>query len=101
LLGAGAASRVLSSGDASAQDAPAAGGHDHGGHVNGNGAHEPASFRRGGRVDNARNGFHPSALVRDFDEGTTTRLASGRVLREWELVDSEQELEGEHGVSFA
>jgi FtsP/CotA-like multicopper oxidase with cupredoxin domain len=101
LLGAGAASRVLSSGQASAQDATVAGGHDHGGQAAGNGAYEHASFRHGGRVDHARNGFHPSALVRDFDEGTTTRLASGRVLREWELVASEKEIEVAPGVSFA
>jgi zinc transporter ZupT len=42
---------------------------------------EHAGFRRGARVDNARNGFDPGAMVRDFDEGRTTRLASGRVLR--------------------
>jgi manganese oxidase len=98
LLGAGAASRLLS-GEASAQDAHVAGAHD--AHANGHGSYEHASFRRGGRVDNARNGFDPSAIVRDFDEGTTTRMASGRVLREWELVASEKEIEVAPGVAFA
>jgi FtsP/CotA-like multicopper oxidase with cupredoxin domain len=104
LLGAGAASRLLS-GEAEAQNGHAAAGHDANGHANGHasaqGAYEHASFRHGGRVDHAGNGFHPSALVRDFDEGTTTRLASGRVLREWELVASEKEIEVAPGVAFA
>ena len=60
-----------------------------------------AGFQRGGRVDHARNGFDPTAIVRDFDEGTTRRLASGRVLREWELVASEKEIEVAPGVAFA
>ena len=62
---------------------------------------EHAGFRRGGRVDHARNGFDPTAMVRDFDEGTTTRLASGRVLREWELIAYEKEIEVAPGVAFA
>ena len=40
-------------------------------------------------------------MVRDFDEGTTPRLASGRVLREWELVAHEKEIEVAPGVAFA
>ena len=48
----------------------------HGGH---------ASFRDGRTVDHAANGFDPHEILRDFDWGTTTRMASGRVLREWEL----------------
>ena len=39
-----------------------------------------------GVVDHAANGFDPHLILRDFDEGTTTRLASGRVLRSFELV---------------
>jgi manganese oxidase len=100
LLGAGAASRLLSS-DASAQHAQVANGHDLDGHANGHGGLEHAGFRRGGRVDNARNGFDPTAMVRDFDEGTTRRLASGRVLREWELIAHEKEIEVAPGVAFA
>ena len=38
----------------------------HGGH---------ASFRDGRTVDHAANGFDPHAILRDFDWGTTTRLA--------------------------
>ena len=100
LLGAGAASRLLS-GDAAAQHTQVANGHDLNGHANGHGPLEHAGFRRGARVDNARNGFDPGAMVRDFDEGTTRRLASGRVLREWELIASEKEIEVAPGVAFA
>ena len=100
LLGAGAASRLLS-GEAAAQHAPIAGGHELNGHADGHGPLQHAGFRRGGRVDHARNGFDPTAIVRDFDEGTTRRLASGRVLREWELVANEKEIEVAPGVAFA
>ena len=54
-------------------------GHDHGGHAN---------FRGGVAVDHGRNGFDPHEIVRDFDWGTTSRLATGRVMREWELTRS-------------
>ena len=54
----------------------------------------------GRRVDHATNGFNPTALVRDFDYGTSRRLASGRVLREWTLVASDRELEIAPGVSY-
>ena len=98
LLGAGVGSRLLS-GEAAAQDPHVSDGHDAAGHANGHLEH--AGFRRGGRVDHARNGFDPTAMVRDFDEGTTTRLASGRVLREWELIAYEKEIEVAPGVAFA
>src|SRR3954471_6618441 len=45
-----------------------------------------AGFQAGATVDHRANGFDPTALLRDFDHGRTRRLASGRVLREWELV---------------
>jgi manganese oxidase len=103
VLGAGAASRLLG-GDAAAQQqhhaaAPATGHHANA--TNGHATLQHAGFREGARVDHERNGFHPSALVRDFDEGTTRRLASGRVQREWELVAHEKEIEVAPGVSFA
>ncbi len=53
-----------------------------------------------GRVDNAANGFDPHVLLRDFDWGKTRRLASGRVLRSFELVALEQEIEVAPGVRF-
>ena len=60
-----------------------------------------AGFQAGGRVDHRRNGFHPTAMLRDFDWGTTSRLPGGRTLREWTLVAAEQEIEVAPGVSFA
>jgi FtsP/CotA-like multicopper oxidase with cupredoxin domain len=60
-----------------------------------------AGFAGSGLVDPAVNGFDPSELVRDFDWGRTRRLASGRVLREWELVAEDKELEVAPGVTYA
>ncbi|HEX2125860.1 MAG TPA: multicopper oxidase domain-containing protein, partial [Thermoleophilaceae bacterium] len=66
----------------------------HAGHTEGH-----AAFR--GTVDHRRNGFDPHDTLRDFDWGRTRRLASGRVLREWELVATSKEIEVAPGVSFA
>src|SRR5689334_19398821 len=56
---------------------------------------------RGGKIANPKvNGFDPSGLVRDFDHGRTRRLASGRVVREWELEATEREIELAPGVKF-
>ena len=49
-----------------------------------------AGFAGPAIVDPAANGFDPNEIVRDFDWGTTRRLASGRVLREWELDRARQ-----------
>jgi manganese oxidase len=74
-------------------DAHAAPGHDHAsmGHAGGH-----ANFR--GRP--VANEFDPHAILRDFDYGKTRRLASGRVLREWELIASDLEIEVAPGVKF-
>jgi FtsP/CotA-like multicopper oxidase with cupredoxin domain len=86
--------------------------HSHGGQLaaaqdNGHGAHAGhaghadghATFR--GTVDHAKNGFDPHEILRDFDTGRTTRLPSGRVLREFELFATDQEIEVAPGVTFA
>jgi FtsP/CotA-like multicopper oxidase with cupredoxin domain len=39
-------------------------------------------------------------MLRDFDYGKTHRLASGRVLREWEVVAHEKEIEVAPGVKY-
>jgi FtsP/CotA-like multicopper oxidase with cupredoxin domain len=70
----------------------------HAGH--GSNGHGHAAFR-GGSVDHRANGFDPHELLRDFDWGTTTRTASGRVIREWTLVANDRELEVAPGISFA
>jgi FtsP/CotA-like multicopper oxidase with cupredoxin domain len=51
-------------------------------------------------VDHEANGFNPTEILRDFDSGKTTRLASGRTLREWELVASDKEIEVAPGIKY-
>jgi FtsP/CotA-like multicopper oxidase with cupredoxin domain len=63
-------------------------------------AHAHPGFAGEREVDHRRNGFDPSELVRDFDWGTTRRLASGRVLREWELAATDKEIEVAPGVHY-
>src|SRR5215211_5673396 len=83
--------------DAEAEAADA--GQEHAGmHAGHTGGH--ADFRDGRTVDHAANGFDPHEILRDFDWGTTHRLASGRVVREWELFASEHEIEVAPGVRF-
>ncbi|MET0730193.1 MAG: multicopper oxidase domain-containing protein [Solirubrobacterales bacterium] len=87
------------SGSASAQT------HDEAAHAaaakmaHGGGAEGP-TFRAGESVDHAANGFTPTEILRDFDYGETRRLGSGRVLREWQLVASDKEIEVAPGLSF-
>lgn len=71
---------------------PARPGGGHGGHAN---------FRDARTVDHRANGFDPHEIVRDFDRGTTKRLPSGRVLREWTLVSGDREIEIAPGIRFA
>ena len=66
------------------------------------GAHDGhANFRDARTVDHKANGFDPHEIVRDFDRGTTKRLPSGRVLREWTLVSGDREIEIAPGIRFA
>jgi FtsP/CotA-like multicopper oxidase with cupredoxin domain len=58
-------------------------------------------FPPGQQVDHAANGFNPTEMLRDFDTGKTRRLASGRVLREWELIAIDKEIEVAPGIKFA
>lgn len=66
----------------------------------GHGDFPHASFAPGGTVDHAANGFDPTEILRDFDYGKTRRLASGRVLREWEIVAHDKEIEVAPGVKY-
>jgi FtsP/CotA-like multicopper oxidase with cupredoxin domain len=68
-------------------------------HLNGLGT-AGATFRDGQTVDHKANGFNPTEILRDFDYGKTTRLASGRVLREWQLIAADKEIEVAPGVTF-
>jgi FtsP/CotA-like multicopper oxidase with cupredoxin domain len=76
---------------------------DHGGNAHGtagDGAAAHSGFQPGAVVDHDANGFNPTEMLRDFDRGKTRRLASGRVLREWELVAGDREIEVAPGVKF-
>jgi FtsP/CotA-like multicopper oxidase with cupredoxin domain len=53
------------------------------------------------RVNPKVNGFDPSVMLRDFDWGKTHRLAGGRMLREWELVAYDKEIEIVPGIKYA
>jgi FtsP/CotA-like multicopper oxidase with cupredoxin domain len=64
-------------------------------------AHGAFGFRRGAVVDHAANGFNPTEVLRDFDWGRTRRLPGGRVVREWQLIAQEKEIEVAPGVKFA
>lgn len=68
-------------------------------HPHGGGTEGP-TFRTGQQVDHVANGFNPTEIARDFDWGKTTRLASGRILREWTLVAADRDLEIAPGVTF-
>jgi FtsP/CotA-like multicopper oxidase with cupredoxin domain len=59
-----------------------------------------AGFAPGRKVDHRANGFHPGELLRDFDYGTTRRLAGGRLLREWTIVAEDKEIEVAPGVKY-
>ena len=59
-----------------------------------------ASFAPGRTVNHRANGFNPTELLRDFDYGKTRRLASGRVLREWQIVAQDREIEVAPGVKY-
>jgi FtsP/CotA-like multicopper oxidase with cupredoxin domain len=71
--------------------------HSHGAHTATTGH---AGFTPGRVVDHAANGFDPTDLLRDFDYGRTRRLASGRVLREWDLHAVDKEIEVMPGVKY-
>jgi FtsP/CotA-like multicopper oxidase with cupredoxin domain len=53
-----------------------------------------------GDVDVERMGFDPSVLVRLFDYGEATTRADGRVVREWNIVAFDKEIEIAPGVFF-
>jgi len=82
--------------------AGAASGHAGMGHgVKGHGGGAAgATMRKGETVDHRANGFNPTDVLRDFDAGKTRRLASGRTLREWEIVAADKEIEVAPGIKY-
>ncbi len=95
--GASLTSLGSNAGPAAAAQPAQPNGHGSAGH--GGGAAGP-TFRKGARVNHAANGFNPTDVLRDFDYGKTSRLASGRVLREWEVFAADKEIEVAPGVKF-
>ena len=95
--GAVLASRALGTAPAGAENHAGMGQGGAMGH--GGGATGP-TFRKGSRVDHRANGFNPTELLRDFDYGKTRRLASGRMLREWEVFAADKEIEVAPGMKF-
>jgi FtsP/CotA-like multicopper oxidase with cupredoxin domain len=102
LAGLSAAGAAIATGRAGAGQVHdhAAMGHDHAGH---NHAATRGSGHLGtvGAVDPSVNGFDPQEILRDFDEGTTRRIAGGRTLREFEIAAEDKEIEVAPGVKFA
>jgi FtsP/CotA-like multicopper oxidase with cupredoxin domain len=86
-------------GAAPAAAAPSASGGGSAGHA-GHDAFVHAGFAPGRSVNHRANGFQPTELLRDFDWGRTRRLASGRLLREWEIVAMDKEIEVAPGVKY-
>ena len=53
-----------------------------------------------GEVDNNKNGFDPAAMLTDWETGIVSRLPDGRVLRSFEIVGEDKEIEILPGVFF-
>ncbi len=53
-----------------------------------------------GDVDNAANGFDPTAMLTDWNTGKVSKLADGRTLRTFEVVGQNKEIEIAPGVFF-
>jgi FtsP/CotA-like multicopper oxidase with cupredoxin domain len=64
-------------------------------HVRGHGAHDMAAVG-----DIEAGGFDPMAFLTHFDRGRVSTMPSGQVLREYELVAADREIEVAPGVFF-
>jgi manganese oxidase len=53
-----------------------------------------------GDVDNARNGFDPTAMLADWDTGEVSRLPDGRTLRTFNVLGEDKEIEIAPGIFF-
>jgi FtsP/CotA-like multicopper oxidase with cupredoxin domain len=67
----------------------------------GHGSHDQFGNRVVGEVNHVANGFDPHKLILDFDVGTVSTMADGRVLREWTITAVDHEFEVAPGVKFA
>lgn len=101
LLGAlGLTGLIGRPGRAAAQPAPTATGTSGTTHGTGHGDAAHAGFGMVGRVDPARNGFDPVRILTDWDYGAVSRLPGGQVLREYDWVAVDREIEIAPGVMF-
>ena len=53
-----------------------------------------------GEVDYARNGFDPSNVLTDWDQGVASRWTDGRTLREFTITAQDKEIEIAPGIIF-
>jgi len=53
-----------------------------------------------GQVDHARNGFDPSKVLTDWDQGVTSPWTGGRTLREFTITAEDKEIEIAPGIMF-
>ena len=53
-----------------------------------------------GEVDHAANGFHPGEMLTDYDYGRVSALPDGQVLREYDILAVDKEVELAPGVRF-
>lgn len=76
-----------------------------GGQYNGDGEHRGGAHSDGvsgpmGRVDHARNGFHPTDILTDFNYGDRVVEENGRTVREYDFIAIDQEVEIAPGIFF-
>lgn len=62
--------------------------------------HGAGSLGAVGTVDHERNGFNPTDILTDFDYGEVSKDRSGRVVREFELIVVDKDIEVAPGVFF-
>lgn len=87
------ASRIFDTGGGTQ---PAQGNGDYGPH----GVHSGGLFGAVGEVDHARNGFHPSDILTDFNFGDNVFEEDGQTVREYNFVAIDKEIEIAPGVFF-
>jgi FtsP/CotA-like multicopper oxidase with cupredoxin domain len=54
-----------------------------------------------GEVDHAKNGFHPSVILTEFDPGKVGKLPNGQTLREYTFIAQNTVVEVVPGLTFA
>jgi len=98
LAGALGGAAVIGGKDLVVAQSPSPGEH-HGGSAS---LHETAHGGHGvvGKVDHARNGFHPLEILSDFDGGVVSTDQSGRTVREYEFVAVNKDIEVAPGIFF-